>query len=98
MLSALDVITFLLRLSNLLNVPRFSALGGLPSRRVQWLLNTSFSLEVHGARFIAVGQIKWWGYFVIYFVLDFINGMQPIFYKNRSNKNSIGRKTKKLDR
>ena len=59
MLSALDVITFVLGPSNLLNVLSVSALGGLPWRGVQWLLNTSFSFEVHGVLFIAVSQIKW---------------------------------------
>ena len=59
MLSAPDLITFALGPSNLLNVLSVSALGGLPSRGVQWLLNTSFSFDVHGVLFIAVSRIKW---------------------------------------
>ena len=60
MLSALDLITFMLRPSNLLSVLSVSALGGLPSRGVQWLLNTFFSFDAHGVLFVAVSQIKWY--------------------------------------
>ena len=74
MLSALDLITFVLRPSNLLNVLSVYALVGLPPRGVQWLLNTSFSVEDHRVLFIAV-----------YFVLDIINGTQPNFYRNQLN-------------
>ena len=47
MLSALDLITFVLSVC---------AQGGLPSRGVQWLLNTSLSFDVHGVLFIGT---KW---------------------------------------